>query len=368
MADEPALRPDPLDALVNRTADLGDLPLANGEVLPAARLAYVVFGTARPARDNVVLITHGFTASHHMAGRFAPGRAPPGVAEDQPGSWAPMCGPGRPLDTDRYLFVASNMIGSSFGSTGPGSERPGTGRPWGAAFPDISVGDIVAAQRRLLDRLGVTRLHAVLGVSYGGFQAFQWAVDHPDAMSRIVAINTAPSRIGALEDARAQIARLEQAPGWNGGDHGGAPGVVEEMLRIRIETLQRYGIEEALARDFPDPAARGAEIRRRALPWARAFDPNALIVLRRAALRFDAERDFAKIRARVLYALTTTDALFPPSLGPEVEARLRAAGVDASWFEIRNGHGHLGHAVAESPGWPETLGAFLGEGAGDSLR
>src|SRR5258705_5145626 len=140
---------------------IGDLPLRHGGVLRDAGLAYVTYGALAPDRRNAVLLTHGYTSSH----RFAEGGA---AAE---GSWAPLVGPGRAIDTDRFFVVSSHMLGSSYGSTGPASIDPRTGRAYRPDVPPITLGDIVTAQRRLLGQLGVRELAAVGRPSYRGFQA-----------------------------------------------------------------------------------------------------------------------------------------------------------------------------------------------------
>ena len=130
------------------------------------------------------------------------------------------------------------------------------------------------------------------------------------------------------------------------------------MTAIRVETLQRYGTNEVLARTIADPAARDAELRRQAAAWAKDFDPNSLVTLRKAAVRFDAQRDVAKIRAKLLYVLSRTDKLFPPSIAPGVMDALAKAGVQASYFEIDS---ELGH-VASGPEWAKwgpRLQSFL---------
>jgi homoserine O-acetyltransferase len=360
-----AIRPaaaSPLDAVENRFAEIGDLRLASGATLPRARLAYESYGTLNAAGDNAVLITHGYTGSHHAAGRYAPGKAPPGVAEDAPPAWSLMIGPGKPIDTDRLFVVSSNMLGSAFGSTGPASPNPATGKPWGPDFPTIAVTDIIAAQRLLLAQLGVRHLVAVMGTSYGGYQAFQWAVTYPEAMHAIIAVNTAPKGSGDQAQTRTLIERLAQDPNWNGGRYYENGGIQPTLLEMRIATLKNYGIEAQLAGRFPDAAAREAEIHRLATPWAQAFDGNSLVALRRAAVDFNAERDFPRIKARVLYALTTTDRLFPPTIAPAVIQKMAEAGVTGQFFEIRNEFGHIG-ANTDSPDWVPTLAGFMRQAA-----
>jgi homoserine O-acetyltransferase len=326
-----------------------DFRLENGDVLPELRLAYVTHG--RLARDgrNAVLLTHGYTSSHHMV------ESGDGAAE---GYWGGLVGPGKAIDTDRFFVVSSNMLGSSHGSTGPGSIDPRTGRPWGPRFPDISLADIVAAQRAMLDALGVARLAAVAGPSYGGFQAFQWAVSFPGFVDGIVPAISSPRSPGGRESLDQLVAFLARDPAWNGGDYYAAGGVLETLVRLRVDTLKLYGIEEQLAASHPDPAAREAEIQRRARDWATGFDANALVVLRRANIRFDVEPLFGRIRARVLYVLSRTDRIFPPSLFARVMPGLAAAGVAAESFEIDTDKGHSSGG-ADAAKWAHVLRRFM---------
>ena len=163
---------DDIGTVEDRFFTLRDFSLANGTVMPEATLAYETYGKLAPHGRNAVLITHGYTGSHHAAGRNP-------ANGGQPGTWDGLIGPGKPIDTDRLFVVASNMLGSSYGSTNAASRNPATGRPYGPDFPAIAIRDIVAAQKALLASLGVAHLVAVAGPSYGGYQAFQWAVAYP---------------------------------------------------------------------------------------------------------------------------------------------------------------------------------------------
>ncbi len=329
--------------------EIGDLPLRLGGVLRSARLAYITRGRLAPDGRNAVLLTHGYTSSHH----FIEGGS--GASE---GGWSGLVGPGRAIDTERFFVVSSNMLGSAFGSTAPRSTNPATGRPYGPDFPAITLTDIVAAQRRLLDALGVRGLHAVVGPSYGGFQAFTWGVEHPDfARGLVAAVSglTAPASL----DPTPLAARLARDPNWNGGhyyDHPG--GMLGTMMAVREETLRRYGLDEELAREMPDPAARDAEIRRRAREWAEAADAHSLLVLGRALRHYDLRGELGRIRARVLYVLSRTDRLFPPSLAAEVMPAFAAAGVVAEYAEIDSEHGHLASGT-EAAKWASALERFI---------
>jgi homoserine O-acetyltransferase len=340
-----------LGAVEDRFHTIRNFPLHNGQVMPEARIAYETYGRLAPDGRNAVLLTHGYTGSHHFAGRNP-------ANNNQPGSWDGLIGPGKAIDTDRLFVVASNMLGSSYGSINGASLNPATGRPYGPDFPAITVRDIVAAQKALLDHLGVSHLVAVAGPSYGGYQAFQWAVQYPDMMDGIVAVVTAPRAQNAERRLAELLARLASDPEWNGGwyyDRGGAKRVLTEM---RIETLKGYGIEEQLAPRYPDKAAREAAIRAQAEEWARNWDANSLVILRRATIGFDTVKDFGKIRAKVLYVLCRTDKLFPPALADEVMPALAAAGVAARYFEIDSELGHLASGP-EHAKWSPVLREFL---------
>jgi homoserine O-acetyltransferase len=251
------------------------------------------------------------------------------------------------------------MLGSSFGSTHAASIDPKTGRPYGPDFPKLSIRDIVAAQKMLLDQLGVRHLVAVAGPSYGGYQAFQWAVAYPDFMDGIVPVNTAPwASVNTDKQLAEMEARLATDPDWNGGRYYGTGECKGLLTEIRVETLKRYGIEASLAPRFPEPEAREAAIRELATKWAKNWDANSLLILRRALLGFDTRPDFAKIKAKVLYVLCRTDALFPPKIAPGVMQALEAAGVEARYFEIDSELGHTSSGP-EHVKWSPVLREFL---------
>jgi len=331
---------DSLDAVVKRTFTVYGFRLESGRTLPEMTLAFETYGRLAPDGRNAILFTHGFTASHHAAGRYTP-------SDPAPGGWNGLIGPGKAIDTNRYFVVASNMLGSSYGSTAPASLNPATGKPYGPDFPDITLRDIVTAQKTLLEGLSVSHLVAVVGPSFGGYQAFQWAVTYPDFMHGVVPVVTAPKGSGGPQALATLVNRFAADPNWNGGWHYDRGGIPATLTALRVETLHRYGTNELLAVTIPDPQLRAARMRQMAETWARQFDPNSMVTLRKASVKFDAERDFGKIRARVLYVLSRTDKLFPPSIAPAVMDKLAAAGIDAKYVEIDTEFGH----IASGPEW-----------------
>jgi homoserine O-acetyltransferase len=325
-----------------------DFRLSSGEILPEVTLAYVTRGALAPDGRNAILVTHGYTSGPRMI--------EPGIASSE-GAWSTLVGPAAPIDTDRYFVVCSNMLGSSYGSTNAASTDPRTGRPYGSSFPQITVPDIVTAQKRLLEHLGVTHLRAVVGPSYGGFQAFQWAVTFPDFMDGVAPVVTSPLPPQSDRE-QGLLAWFEKDPNWNGGDYYDRGGVHGTLAALRVDTLTRYGLAASLAERFPDPVARDAELRRIASAWADVFDANSLFILGRAMATYDVSMDFGRIKVPVLYVLSRTDALFPPSLAPQVMADLQAAGVNASYVEIDSEHGHLASG-ADAGKWAPALRAFI---------
>ncbi|HWB48735.1 MAG TPA: alpha/beta fold hydrolase [Stellaceae bacterium] len=351
-----------MDGASSATRDLGTVEdrfltlrgfrLSNGETLPEATIAYETYGKLAPDGRNAVLVTHGFTGSHRAAGRNP-------ANGGQPGSWDGLIGPGKAIDTDRLFIVSSNMLGSSFGSTNAASPDPRTGRPYGPDFPHITIRDIVAAQKALLQSLGVEHLVTVAGPSYGGYQGFQWAVAYPDFMDGVVAVNTAPWASVNTDKQLAEVsARLAADPNWQGGRYHQTAAPLQALTDIRVETLKRYGIDANLAPRYPDPVAREAAIREQAAAWAAKWDAHSLIILRRALLGFDTRPDFARIKAKVLYILCRTDNLFPPKIAPGVMEALAAAGVDARFFELDSDLGHSS-AGPEHAKWSPVLREFL---------
>ena len=322
---------------MTQALSLGPLRLASGEELPGVDVAYVTHGTLNADGRNAILVTHGYTSGPSM---LSPGHH---VAES---SWAPLLGPGRPLDTDRYFIVCSNMLGSSFGTTGPRSTNPATAKPYGPDFPAITLPDIVEVQHRLLQRLGVRHLQAVVGPSYGGWQALQWALDHPGMVNAIGVIVSGlrhPEGLGA----QATRERLATMPGWNGGwlyDAQGEPaGMREAMVAQRLQTLQNYGLEQLFVDRIADPVERLAAMEKPCREWAARFDPNSLVALAGAAEHFDVRKRVDAIRARTLFVVCNTDKVFPPDTQtPRLLERVQAP---VRYLELDSPYGHMASGV-----------------------
>jgi homoserine O-acetyltransferase len=179
-------------------------------------------------------------------------------------------------------------------------------------------------------------------------------------MRGIVAVVSAPKNMRLPNSTQTLIAQLAEHPNWNGGWYYDNGGVASALTKMRIATLKSYGIEARLAPDYPDRAIREVEIRKVAEPWAHNFDANSLVVLRRALETFDTTPRFGTIKAKVLYVLSRTDKLFPPSIAPEVMDALKTAGIEARYYEIDTELGHLASGQ-DAEKWAPALKNFMAE-------
>lgn len=323
-----------------------DFRLENGQVLPVLELAYETYGTLSATRDNAVLVVHGYTSSHHAAGKNLAGKHGRGVTDGAAGWFDGLIGPGKAVDTDRYFVISVNALGSAHGSSGPNTIDPRTNKPYGPTFPEVTLRDMVASQKLLVDSLGVPGLVAVVGPSMGGFQSFQWAASYPGFMKGIAASVTAPrapTRLGGLE---ALQKRLASDPNWNGGwyyENGGIPATLEQ---IRYETLLNYGQKEA-------------EAKVAAANWAKIYDGHSLVTLRRAIDGFDITHQYDRLKqVKILYVNSKTDKLFDIADCPAYVIDMRKAGVDVTYVELPSDKGHMA-SHADAAMWAPILAAFM---------
>jgi homoserine O-acetyltransferase len=340
-----------ISAMNLKTFTTADFRLQSGIVLPEATISYKTLGTLAANSDNAVLVTHGNTSGPQMID-------PGGMTGE--GSWNGIVGPGKAVDTNRFFAICPNMLGSSYGSTNGASIDPLTARRHGPRFPDLTVSDIVATQRLLIDSLGIDKLVAIVGPSYGGFQAFQWAVDYPDMMKGIAPVVTSPlvPRERSEGNVERLLGSLSKDPNWNGGDYYDRGGVLETMTQIRMATLKTYGIEARLKQTMSDLAEIEAAIRDEAARWAEGFDANSLIILAKALRGFDVTQQFGRIKAKVLFVLSRTDRLFSPDIAPGVMQGLKAAGVDADYFLLDSELGHSASGL-DAHKWAPRLRQFM---------
>jgi homoserine O-acetyltransferase len=359
------------------------LALRSGAVLPAYSLTYQTCGRLNAEASNAVLVCHALNASHHVAGVDEHG---------QTGWWDNLVGPGKPLDTERFFVIGVNNLGSCFGSTGPLHLNPETGRVWGADFPVVTVEDWVDAQARLVQRLGIVQLAAVLGGSLGGMQALAWALRYPERLRHCIAIATAPN-LSAQNIAFNEVARraIVTDPDFHGG-HYAAHGVVP---RRGLTVARMIGHITYLSDDAMDLKF-GRQLRAEALQFstqaiefqiesylrhqgdkfAGYFDANTYLLITRALDYFDPAREhggdlsrtFASLRGqaqlRFLLVSFTTDWRFSPARSREIVKALLDNGLAASYAEIDAPHGHDAFLL-DDPRYHGVLGAYFGRMAGE---
>jgi len=332
------------------------LQLSSGAAINGYSLMCETYGELNAARTNAVLICHALNASHHVAGTNA----------DDPGAlgwWDNMVGPGKPVDTSRFFVVGVNNLGSCFGSTGPMSVDPSSGKPYGASFPVVTVEDWVNAQARLADVLGIERWAAVMGGSLGAMQALSWTIQYPERIAHCVAIASAP-KLSAQNIAFNEVARtaIRSDPDFHGGDYYAHATVPKRGLRVaRMIGHITYLSGEDMAEKF-GRAMREAHyqfhyeiefeveryLRYQGDKFSEYFDANTYLLITRALDYFDPAKatngDLAAAlkpaRAKFLLAAFTTDWRFPPERSREIVEALIDNGCDVAYAEIDAPHGH----------------------------
>ena len=370
------------------------LQLSSGRVLPQYELAVETYGELNSGRSNAVLICHALNASHHVAG----------ISADNPkdiGWWDNMVGPGKAVDTTRFFVIGVNNIGSCFGSTGPASINPETGKPWGAAFPLLTVEDWVRAQARLADYFGIRKFAAVMGGSLGGMQALSWAMTCPERVEHCVVIASTP-RLSAQNIGFNEVARrsIISDPDFHGGDYYAHQTVPARGLSVaRMVGHITYLSDDDMAEKFWR-ARRGEDadskfrygydaefevesyLRYQGEKFSRYFDANTYLLITRALDYFDPSRthdgDLAKAlavaKAEFLLVSFGTDWRFPPSRSREIVRALLKNKTPVTYAEIDAPHGHDAflledpryHAVVQ--GYYDRIAAQLGLPARQSVN
>ena len=336
------------------------LRLQGGGTIADYTLMYETYGSLNADRSNAVLVCHALNASHHVAGTYA----------DQPksvGWWDNMVGPGKPVDTDRFFVIGVNNLGSCFGSTGPMHDNPATGKPYGAAFPVVTVEDWVAAQARLADALGIEQFAAVMGGSLGGMQALAWSIMYPDRLRHCVVIASTP-KLSAQNIAFNDVARqaILSDPDYHGGDfyaHGVVPKNGLRVARMvgHITYLSNDDMAEKFGRKLRNAAESNAYkfdfgidfeiesyLRYQGDKFSEYFDANTYLLITKALDYFDPAQAFdgdltkalANTRADFFLASFSTDWRFSPERSREIVQALVCNRRRVTYAEIDAPHGH----------------------------
>ncbi len=331
-----------------------ELRLESGRLLGPLTLAYETYGSLNRDKSNAILVTHAWTGDAHAAGRHT-------TEDRKPGWWDEMIGPGKVLDTDRYFIICSNVIGSCFGSTGPTSNNPRTGKPYNLQFPVIMVRDMVRAQKMLLDHLEIEQLLTVIGGSMGAMQALEWGIHYPERVRSIVPIagTGRPSPMAIALNALARQA-IYNDPMWRKGnyrpEHPPADGLALARAVGHISFLSDPSMHLKFGRRF---SARDGqfdffgqfEIERylsyNGRSFVDRFDTNSFLYLAKSLDLYDVAWGFegledalSNLSCQSLWFAFTSDWLYPPYQTEELIEVLQKLGNPAEYYLIDSDYGH----------------------------
>jgi len=322
-----------------------------GGVLPELTLAYESWGQPSPARDNTILLHTGLSASSHACSH---------PRNPEPGWWEELIGPGAALDTRRFHVVCSNLLGGCFGSTGPASIDPATGEPYATDFPIVTVEDMVRAQLRLLDHLGIQRVHTSIGASLGGMQSLALAALAPERVARVVSISaTARSYPQSIALRFVQRQAVMNDPDWRGGRYYGltfphrGQKVAREIGTITYRSGPEWQKRFARMRNSDGPPRLDEDFQvesylvHQGEKFCLQYDANSYLYISKAMDLFDLTAPgpdgrprIERIRCPVLVIGVSSDVLFPVWQQRELSQLLDSNGAEVRYVEIDSPYGH----------------------------
>ncbi len=354
------------------------LLLDSGHRLDHLQIAYQTYGTLNAEKSNAILVCHALTGDQHVASRHP--------VTGKPGWWSDMVGSGKPIDTDRYFVICSNVLGGCMGTTGPASTNPATGQAYSLDLPVITIRDMVRAQAKLIDRLGIDTLFSVAGGSMGGMQVLQWASTYPDRVFSALPI-AAAARHSSQNIAFHEVGRqaVMADPEWRGGRYLREQTSPKKGLAVaRMAAHITYLSDDALHRKFGrnlqnrDKPTFGFDadfqiesyLRHQGMTFVDRFDANSYLYLTRAMDYFDLAADydgrlagaFKGTRTRFCVVSFTSDWLFPTVENKAVVRALNAAAASVSFVEIETDRGHDAFLLDE-PELYATIRGFLSSAA-----
>jgi homoserine O-acetyltransferase/O-succinyltransferase len=330
------------------------ISLESGATLSPVEVAYETYGKLNAAKSNAILILHAFSGDAHAAGV--------GRESGKPGWWDSMIGPGKAFDTDQYFMICSNVLGGCQGTTGPASINPETGRPFGMAFPVITIADMVRLQKMLVDSFGITKLLGVAGGSMGGMQALQWAASYPQMVRSVIPIATT-ARHSAQQIAFNEVARqaIMADPDWSAGEYYDktppARGLAVARMVGHITYMSDESMREKFGRRLRDKEKFGFDfsidfevesyLRYRGKQFVTRFDANSYLYITKAEDYFDLssgatawQAAFDGTDTRFLVISFTSDWLYPSYQSQEIVRVLRRRNLDVAYCDLQSNYGH----------------------------
>ncbi|MBR0473272.1 MAG: homoserine O-acetyltransferase [Methanosphaera sp.] len=331
-----------------------DLKLETGNILKTPTIAYETYGTLNAQKSNAIYVCHALTGDAHAAGWHD--------NDKKPGWWNIIIGPGKPLDTNKYFIICSNVIGSCKGSTGPSSINPDTGKEYGLDFPIVTIADMVSAQKKLMDHLEITQLYAVIGGSMGGMQVLEWTISHPEMIRNAIMIASGaystPQQIAFNAVERRSIT---EDPNWNKGNYYHTDKIPEQGLSVarmigHITYLSNESMYEKFGRrlqdkndfsyDFSNEFQVESYLEYQGFSFTKKFDANSYLYLTKALDYFDVrknnslEEGLKSVRAKMLIMSITSDWLYTHEHMEEIVQALRANNVDVTYSKLNSEYGH----------------------------
>lgn len=354
------------------------LQLESGRTLAPFTIAYQTYGELNEDKSNAILVCHALTGDQHVANVHP--------VTGKGGWWETMVGPGRPVDTDRFFVICSNILGGCLGSTGPASINPETGEAYGLDFPIITIGDMVAAQVRLIDHFGIDQLFSVIGGSMGGMQVLEWAASHGDRVFSAVPIATSAwhsSQNIAFHEVGRQAVLAD--PDWCLGRYlseGRVPrrGLAVARMAAHVTYLSEDALHQKFGRNLQNREDRSfsfnadfqveSYLRHQGSTFVDRFDANSYLYITRAMDYFDLEAQHGKIlanafrgtRTRYCVVSFTSDWLYPTRESREIVKALNAVAANVSFVEIESDKGHDAFLLDE-PELFATISGFLNAAA-----
>ncbi|MEE4262004.1 MAG: homoserine O-acetyltransferase [Desulfobacteraceae bacterium] len=334
-----------------------EMVLESGARVGPLTLAYETCGTLNEDKSNAILILHALSGDSHVAGYYT-------TDDEKPGWWDNMVGPGKGIDTDKYFIVCSNIIGSCMGSSGPCTINPRTVLPYGLDFPVVTIGDMVEAQKALIDHLGINKLLAVAGGSIGGMQVLEWCVRYPEMVTAAIPL-ASTSKHSALAIAFNEVARqsIMVDPNWNKGDYyfGPKPDMGLAVARMighvtylsdesmRLKFGRRLQDKSDFSFNFDADFQVESYLRYQGKKFVERFDANSFLYITKAADYYDLGQQhgdgsevkaFSKMAAAFLVVSFTSDWLYPTYQSRAMVKAMKKNGLDVSFCEIEAEWGH----------------------------
>ena len=350
------------------------LLLENGTSIDELTVAYESYGKLNKNKSNAIIVCHALSGDQFLASK--------NPITNKDGWWDRMVGSGKPIDTDKYFVICANVLGGCIGSTGPTSIDPKTNEAYGLSFPVITISDMVNAQIRLIDHLGIKKLLSVVGGSMGGMQVLEWAASYPDRLLSAIPIATS-SRHTAQNIAFHELGRqaIMADPDWNNGNYiklGTNPtkGLSIARMTAHVTYLSEASLTKKFGRRLQDKKEISfgfdadfqieSYLRHQGLTFVDRFDANSYLYITRAMDYFDLEKThgkslteiFEKTKIRFLIASSTGDWLYPPSENLMIVRALSAGGVDVSFVNIESDKGHDAFLLDE-PEFDSAMTGFL---------